>query len=123
MTQLLNLLIDGCILFDERIGGGNISFRLIIVVVRNEVDHGIVRKELLELGCELSRERLVRSQDERRTLDGFDRLCDRIGLSGPRYTEQGLVTHARFDILRKLLDRFWLIASWLEFGNHFEGLI
>lgn len=50
-------------------------------------------------------------------------FADRIGLSRPRYTKQGLVAHARFDILRKLFDRFGLIASWLEFGNHFEGLI
>ena len=60
MAQLLHLLVDGGVLLDERIRGGDIGLGLVIVVIRNEVHHRVVREELLELACKLRGKRLIR---------------------------------------------------------------
>src|SRR5688572_25593922 len=47
MAQLVDLFVDVRVLLDERVGTRDIGFRLVIVVVRDEVLDGIVWKELL----------------------------------------------------------------------------
>ena len=46
MTQHLDLFVNGRVLLDIRVALRNIRFRLIVVVVRDEVDHGIIGEKL-----------------------------------------------------------------------------
>ena len=51
VTQAVNLLIDGRILFDIGVRMGNIGFRLIVVVVGDEILHRVIWKKLPKLGA------------------------------------------------------------------------
>ena len=53
-TQPVDVLVDRRILFDVRIGGRDVRFRLIVVVVRDEVLDCVVREEALQFPIELS---------------------------------------------------------------------
>ena len=74
MAQFLHLFVDGGVLLDERVRRGHVRLGLIIIVVADEIHHGVVGEELLQLACKLSGKRLVRRHDKRRALhrlDGF----------------------------------------------------
>ena len=58
-SQSLNVFIDVQVFFNKHTTGRDISFRLVIVVVRNKIFHGIVGKKLLELLVQLCRQRFV----------------------------------------------------------------
>jgi hypothetical protein len=49
VTELVNLIIDFGVFFDVRIGLRQVGFRLIVVVVANEVLYRVAGEELLEL--------------------------------------------------------------------------
>ena len=67
--QLVQLIVDGRFLLDVNVAGGNVGFRLVIVVIRDEILDGVVREKALELVIELRGQRLVVRQHERRTVD------------------------------------------------------
>ena len=48
-TQTLNLVVYREVLLDVRICRGEVCLRLIVVVIRYEVLHGVVREESFEL--------------------------------------------------------------------------
>ena len=72
VAQSLHIVVDVGILLDVGVGLGNVRFRLVVVVVGNEVAHRIVRHEFAEFGAQLRGERLVRLDDKRRSLQTFD---------------------------------------------------
>jgi hypothetical protein len=47
--HLLDVLVDGCVLLDIGVGRRNVGLGLVIVVVGDEVLHGVARKELAKL--------------------------------------------------------------------------
>ncbi len=49
MPHLIDLVVDGSVLFDIRICRWDVCLGLIIIVVAHEEFHGILRKEILEL--------------------------------------------------------------------------
>ena len=53
VSKFIDLIIDGGILLDIGIRGGNIGLRLIIIIVGYKVFHGILREKLLHLTVEL----------------------------------------------------------------------
>ena len=59
MAQAVDFFIDGRIFFDISVGMGNIGFRLVVIVVRNEVLHRIVGEKLPEFTAQLGRQRLI----------------------------------------------------------------
>ena len=65
-AHLFDVVVDGRVLLDVKIARRYVRFRLVIVVIRNEVFDRIVREELAKLGVELRGERLVRREHERR---------------------------------------------------------
>ena len=80
-SHLLDMLVDGGILLDIGIRGRHIGLRLIIVIIRNEVFHGVVREELPHLAVELGRQGLVGGQDQGRSLHLQDDIGDGEGLA------------------------------------------
>ena len=80
-AQLVQFVIDGGVLFDVDVAGGNVGFGLVIVVVADEVFHRGIGEERLELVVKLGGKRLVVRQDERRTVDRLDHLGHREGLA------------------------------------------
>ena len=123
MTQLLHLLVNGGVLLYISIGLRDVGLGLVVVVVADEVDHGVVGKELLHLGGNLRRQRLVGFHDERRALRSLDDLCHREGLSAARDAKQRLVAQALLDTTRKLGDGLGLVAGRLVGTHHLQPLV
>ncbi len=73
--QRLDVLVDRRVLLDVYVGGRDIRFGLVVVVVRDEVLDGIGRQELPELAVQLRRKRLVVGEDERRLAVVGDSMC------------------------------------------------
>ena len=116
MAQTLDLVVDGGILFDVGIRLGNICLRLVIVIVGNEVFHGVFRKKLAELRAQLRSQRLVVRQDQRRPIHVGDDIRHGERLAGTGHAEQDLIAQAHVEALRQLLDGLRLVAGGLELG-------
>ena len=64
--QALDLLVDRRILLDVRIGAGDVSLRLVVIEIGDEVLDRVFGEELLELRVELGGEGLIVGDDQRR---------------------------------------------------------
>ncbi len=53
MAQLVDLVVDGGVLLDVGVGGGDVGFGLVVVVVGDKILHRVIREELLELAVKL----------------------------------------------------------------------
>ena len=65
VAQTLDLVVDGGVLFNIGVRLGDIRLRLVIVVVGNEVFHGVFREKLPEFRAQLRSQRLVVREDQR----------------------------------------------------------
>jgi hypothetical protein len=65
MPQLVDLLVDIRVLLDKGVGPGDISFWLVVVVVGDEILHGVAWEKFLELGIELGGQGLIMGQHQR----------------------------------------------------------
>lgn len=88
VTQPFDLLVDGGVLLDVRIGLRDVRLGLVVVVVGDEVLDGVVRQQLAEFVGELGREGLVGRHDERRALQLLDHPRGGRRLAGAGRTEQ-----------------------------------
>ena len=113
-AQLLDVLVDGGILLDEEITLRHIGFRLVIVVVRDEVLDGIFRKEVAHLGVELRRQGLVGCQHQRRPPQPGDDVGHGVGLARTRHAQQRLERQAILHALDQRVDGAGLIAGRRE---------
>ena len=68
MAQAVYLVVDSAVLFDIGIGAGDIGLRLVVVVVGDEIFHGVIREKRAELGAELGGQRLIVGQHQRRAV-------------------------------------------------------
>ena len=73
----------------------------------------IGREKLPKLPVELSCQRLVVGQYQRRPLQLLDHVCDRKGLPGAGDTEKRLVHQAAIQTLHQTGDGFGLVARGL----------
>ena len=113
-AHLFDVLVNGSVFLDKRVGRGHIGFWLVVVVVGNEILHRIVGKELLELTIELGGQRLVMGHDDGRPLDLLDHIGDGEGLAGAGNPQQRLVCQTGVNPIHQPLDCLGLIACWLE---------
>jgi hypothetical protein len=110
-SQAVDILVDACVLLDERITRGDVRLRLIVVVVRDEVLDGVRREERLELTVQLRGQRLVVRQHERRSSPLRDDVGHGHRLPGARDAEQRLKAVTAREPLGQLDDRARLITS------------
>ena len=115
-AEFLDLLVDGEVFFDVGVGCRKIGLRLVIVVIGNEIFHGVLRKERLEFAVELCRQRFVVAQDERRPFQFGDDVRNGKGLSRTGDSEQGVVTAVSLDGTDQLGDGLGLISGRLIIG-------
>ncbi len=81
VAHAVDLLVDRRFLLDVGVRARHVGFRLVVVVIGDEIFDRIVREEVLELGIELRGERLVRSQNDGRALRRLDHLGHGEGFS------------------------------------------
>jgi hypothetical protein len=99
-----------CSLIDDSfsmigVGARDVGFRLVVVVVGDEILDRVVREEVLELAVELRGERLVRRQDDGGALGLLDHLGHGEGLARAGDAEQHLVRSLALDALDEIADR------------------
>ncbi|MGY3406812.1 hypothetical protein ACVWZV_002925 [Bradyrhizobium sp. GM5.1] len=112
-AHAVDLLVDRGVLFYVGVGARDIRFRLVIVVIADEILDRVVGEEALELAIELGGERLVRCQDDGGPLRRLDHLGHGVGLAGAGHAEQHLRAVVAVDALDQLGDRGWLVAARL----------
>ena len=84
-THLLNVFVHRSIFFDEGIRAWDVRFRLVVVVVGDEVLHRVFREERFHFAIQLGRQRFVRRQHHRRTLQVSNHVGNGKGFPRPRY--------------------------------------
>ncbi len=80
-TKLVDLFVDIGVLFNIGVCLRNVSLRLIIIIIRHKILHGVFRKIFLHLAVELCRKGLVVGNDQGRFLKLLDDICHRKGLA------------------------------------------
>ena len=120
-AQLVDLLVDGKVLFDVSVGHRDVGFRLVVVVIRHEILDRIIGKEILELAVQLRGQRLVVRQHQSGSVQAGNGVGNGEGLAGAGHAQQHLRTFTAFDSVDELLNGLWLIAGRLKRRNEFEG--
>ena len=109
----LNFLIDRSFLFDIGSWTRKITFRLIIIKVRNKIMYCIIWEKWLKLSSKLCCQGLIVRDDKCWFLDFLDNICHSKGFSCSCGTKQG---NTRFSLIKSswnLINRLWLISGWL----------
>ena len=119
----VDLVVDGRFLLDVGVGGGNVGFGLVVVVVADEVLDRVLGEEPLELLVELGGERLVVRHHQRRAVHRRDHLRHREGLPRPGDAEQHLVRVAAVQPFNQFGDRADLIPAYLEVTDKLELIV
>ena len=120
VAHAVDLVVDGGVLLDEGVRGGNVGLRLIVIIIRNEVTHGVVREKLPELCRQLGRQSLVVGDDQRRAVHVFDDVGHGEGLARAGDAQKYLMLHALFQAVRQRLDGLRLVARGRVIGVQFE---
>ena len=82
-AKFIDLVVDLQILFYIGVRRRQVSLRLVIIVIGDEIFDGIVREKGLELTVQLGSEGFVMTQDQGRLLHFLDHIGDSKSLSGP----------------------------------------
>ncbi len=120
-SQAVDVLVDGRVFFNVGVGGRNIRLGLIVVVVRDEILHRVLRKQRLVLRVQLGGENLVGREDQGGTIQRFQRLADRKGFPAAGDAQKDLMTPPFADSRD---ERFYgprLISGRGEIGDEFKG--
>ena len=120
VTQTVDLVIDGGVLGNIGIRGGNISLRLIIIIVGNKVFHRVVGEEFLEFTVQLGRQRFVVGQHQGGTVQLLYDIGHGEGLSRSRDAKQRLGTVSLPEAIHQGLDGLRLIPGRRIFRYQFK---
>ena len=85
-AQFVQVVVNGKVFLYICVRGGNVGFGLVVVIVRNEVFHRVVRKELLEFTVELGCKGFVVAEDKGRTLELGNDIGNGEGFAAARDT-------------------------------------
>ena len=121
-AQPFQMLVDRGILRNELIAARQIHFRLEIVVIGDEILHGVFREKSPHLVIELRCQRLVGGKDQGGALQTMDDVRHREGLARARDALEGLVMCPLFDAGDQARDRFGLIACRRVLRVQYENI-
>ena len=117
MAQLVDFVVDGGILLNVGVRAGNVGFRLVVIVVADEILHRVLREKFPELGTELGRQRLVVGQHQGGLVHPGDDVCHGKGLAGAGDAQKRLGPVPPQDPLGQLVDGLRLVAGRLIIGH------
>ena len=113
-SQPIDLLVDRRVFLDVDVALRNIRFRLVVIVVADEVVHRVLRKERTELRIQLRGQRLVVRNDQRRALHGLNDVGHRERLAGTGDAHQHLVLPPHADAVHQRFNRLRLVPRRRE---------
>ena len=111
MAQFIDLVVDFYLLLDISVGSRDIRFGLIIIVIRNEVFHAVMREKLPEFVAKLSGEGLIVRDDERGLTAPRYHVSHRESLARTGHAEQDLSPFPFLDARNKGVDSLLLVAA------------
>ena len=111
--ELVDFIVDTQVFLNIGIRRGDVGFRLVIVVVGDEILYGIVREKGLELSVQLGRQGFVVAQDEGGTLQLLDHISHGKSLSRPRDAQKGYIMYPLLDCFAQSINGFGLVAGRL----------
>ena len=116
MAEPVDFLVHRRVLLDVGIGVGDVGLRLIIIVIRYEVFHGVLREELPEFRAKLSRQRLVMRQNQSRPIELFNHRGHGEGLARAGDAQQSLLPQPPLHTIDQALDCRRLVTGRLIVG-------
>ena len=116
VPHAVDLVVDQRVLLDIGVRLRDVRFRLVVVVVGDEILHGVAGEERLELAVQLGGQRLVGRDHEGGPAQPGDHVGQREGLAAPRDAEEHGVRLPFREELGQALDGPRLIARRLELG-------
>ena len=122
VTHPVNLLVDLAFLLNIGVRAGHIGLWLVIVVIADEIFHGIIGEKPFEFAIKLGREGFVWRKNNRRALGVLYDPRHGEGLARARGPEQNLIGLSRGDPLHQLFDGGGLVACCGELGFKSKGL-
>jgi len=120
VAHLVDLVVDGGILFDVGVRGGDVGLGLVVVVITDEILHGVVGEEGPEFVVELGGQRLVVGDDEGGALHALDDIGHGEGLPRTGDPQEDLVRRTILIPLHEALNRPGLIPPGYKIGDDFE---
>ncbi len=114
MAHAVDLLVDRGVFLDIGVGARDVGFRLVVIVIADEILDGVVGKETLELAVELRRQRLVGREDQSGALGFLDHLRHREGLARTGDAEQHLGAVVAAHAFDQFGDCLRLVALRVE---------
>src|SRR3989344_4326523 len=96
MPQFINFIIYKSFFTYISVCGWNIRFGLIIIVVRDKIIYGIVRKKLAEFIAKLCRKGFIMRDNQSRLLNFLNNICDRKCFPASGYTQKRLMRKTIF---------------------------
>ena len=122
MSQLVYLIVDLRIFFYICVRRRHIGFRLIIIIITDEILHRIFRKKLLKFSVELGSQSLIVTDDKSRFLYFLYNLRHGECLAGAGYTHESLAFFAVDYALRQRLYGFGLISCHFKRSVYFKSI-
>ena len=86
-AQFVNFVVDAKVFFYVRVRDRNVSFRLVIVVIGDEIFYRIFREKGFEFAIQLGREGFVVAKYKRRSLKTLDDIRHGKSFAGTGYTK------------------------------------
>ena len=120
MAEFVDLVVDGGIFFDVGVGRHDIRFRLIVIIIADEVFHRVVWEKFLELAGQLRRQRFVMRNHQRRLLHRLDDFGHREGFACPCRPQQHLRLISPQNPCRQFSDRLRLVAQGNKRSFHLK---
>ena len=114
MPQALNLFVNHRLLLDVSVSCRQVRFRLVEVVVGDEIMHGVLGEELPVLLGELGRQGLVVRDNQGRLADFVDDVGYGKGLARASHAKQGLMSQPLLNPIDQLDNRLGLVSGRLE---------
>ena len=84
MAQLVDLIVDGGVLFNVGVRGGNVGLGLVVVIIGYKVFYCVIREKLLELTIELCCQSLIVRYYQSRLIQPLNDISHGKGLAGTR---------------------------------------
>ena len=117
VPHLVDLVVYVRVLRDVGVAARDVRLRLVVVVVGDEVLHGVVREEVAELRDQLGGERAIGSEHERRLLPLGDHVRHGEGLPRAGDAEQRLGAVAAVEAREEARYRLRLVARRSKVGD------
>ena len=117
MAQLVDHFVNGSIFLDVCITGGNIRFRLVVVIITDEIFNRVIREKCFEFIVQLGRQGFIGCQDQGRSGHRRDHMGHCEGFTGSGNTQQHMVQMTGLDIVFERLDGAGLITLRFKLRN------